>query len=55
MMTPDEIEKKARAEYEAQTIPRGHYLPAWDQAADIIRDAWRRFVRGVGPHPKHLP
>lgn len=53
-MTAEEIEAKARAEYEAEPIERGQVPMRWDALPEFRREEWRRLVRKLGPHPKHL-
>lgn len=53
-MTDDEAEKKAKAEYEASPRERGTVHLMWSALPEFRREEFRRFVRGVGPHPRHL-
>lgn len=54
-MTDDEAEKRAKAEYDAGPLPDGHVRMPWAALPEFRREHWRRFVRAIGPHPKHLP
>jgi hypothetical protein len=42
----DEIERRARELYENQDVPAGHYLPPWQNTAEIFRNTWRALARG---------
>ena len=44
-MTRDEIERKARAEYEAARTP-GETLRPWADLAEFRKDFWRELVEG---------
>lgn len=45
-MTTDNTEPRARELYEAQEQPEGSLLPAWENAPEAIRNAWRDLARG---------
>lgn len=51
-MTDEEVEEKARAEYDAWPLKPGEERDPYDQQPKFIKAIWREYIRGERPHPK---